>query len=93
MNRTQSYTYPHGVSGIKESIMKSGPQSVPPIEVRVHNGEALVVDGHHRLEVFRQLGYDRVSIKYIPSNKLRKSLPDGTYYRTIEELLAGKISN
>lgn len=30
---------------------------------RVHNAQALLVDGHHRLEAFNQLGYDRVPIK------------------------------
>ena len=91
--RTQSYTYPETVSSIKESIVNNGPNSVPPIEIRVHNGEALVVDGHNRLEAFRQLGYDRVPIKYLHSSQLGKTLPNGTYYRSIGELLAGKISN
>ena len=53
-----------------------------------------VVDGHHRLEAFRQLGYDRVPIKYLHSSQLGKILPDGTYYRSMQELLdAVDISN
>ena len=59
---------------------------MPPIEIRVDNGRVFVVDGHHRLEAFRQLGYDRVPIKYLHGSQLGKILPDGTYYRTLQEL-------
>jgi hypothetical protein len=31
--------------------------------VRVHSGQAIIVEGYHRLEAFRQLGYDRVPIE------------------------------
>ena len=52
------------------------------------------MDGHHRLEAFRQLGYDRVPIKYLHGSQLGKTLTDGTYYRSIQELLeAAKICN
>ena len=72
--------------------MKNGAQSVLPIEVRVHKGKALVVDGHHRLEAFRQLGYDRVPIKYIHGNQLGKIQKDGyTFYRSLDELLEGIV--
>ena len=94
LQKTQSYTYVENVSSIKETIAQSGPNSVPPIKIRVHDGQALVVDGHHRLEAFRQLGYDRVPIKYLHSSQLGKTLPDGTYCRSLQELLDGaKISN
>ena len=94
LQKTQSYTYPENVASIKEAIAKNGPNSVPPIEIRVHNGQVLVVDGHHRLEAFRQLGYDRVPIKYLHSSQLGKMLPDGNYYRSLQELLdAAKLSN
>ncbi|MBD5546184.1 MAG: ParB N-terminal domain-containing protein [Lachnospiraceae bacterium] len=94
LQKTQPYTYPENVSSIKETIAQNGPKSVPPIEIRVHNGQVLVVDGHHRLEAFRQLGYDRVPIKYLHSSQLGKTLSDGTYYRSIQELLdAAGISN
>ena len=74
--------------------MTEGPSAVSPIEVRVVNGEALVVDGHNRLQAFKELGYDRVPIKYISWTKLGKIQPDGTYYRSLDELLDGKaISN
>ena len=78
---------------MKRSIIKEGYSAVPPIEVRVHNGEALIVEGHHRLEAFHQLGYERVPIKYIHKSQLGKVQKDGTYYRTLEALLDGKISN
>ena len=92
--KTQPYTYPENVSLIKETIAQNGPNSVPPIVIRVHHGQVLVVDGHHRLEAFRQLGYDRVPIKYLHSSQLGKTLSDGTYYRSIQELLdAARISN
>lgn len=56
--------------------------------------QVLVIDGHHRLEAFRPLGYDRVLIKYLHSSQLGKNLPNGTYYRSIQELLnAAAISN
>lgn len=94
LQKTQSYTYPENVASIKEAIAQNGPNSVPPIEIRVHNGQVLVVDGHHRLEAFRQLGYDRVPIKYLHSSQLGKMLPDGNYYRSLQELLdAAKLSN
>lgn len=47
-----------------------------------------MVDGHHRLEAFIQLGYDRVSIKYLHSSQLGKMSSDGlSFYRTLEELM------
>ncbi len=77
---------------IKEAIIEQGPNAITPIEVRVHNGQALIVEGHHRFEAFRQLGYDRVPIKYIHSNQLGKLQKDGfTYYRSLQELLDGLI--
>lgn len=94
LQKTQPYTYPDVVSGMKETIVQNGPNSLPPIEIRVHHEQVLVVDGHHRLEAFSQLGYDRVPIKYLHSSQLGKNLPDGSYYRTIAELLeATEICN
>ena len=93
LKKTQSYTYPEIVESIKRDIIEDGYSAVHPIEVRVHNGEALVVEGHHRLEAFRQLGYEKVPIKYIHKSQLGKVQKDGTYYRSLEELLYGKISN
>ena len=94
LQKTQPYVYPENVASIKEAIAQNGPNSVPPIEIRVHNGQALVVDGHHRLEAFRELGYDRVPIRYLHNSQLGRTLPNGTYYRSIQELLnASEISN
>ena len=87
LKKTQPYTYSDNVSSLKETIAQNGPNSVPPIEVRVNNGQALVVDGHHRLEAFRQLGYDRVPIRYLHGSQLGKSNSNGTYYRLLQELL------
>ena len=87
LQKTQPYTDPANVFSIKETIAENGPNSVPPIAIRVHDGKALVIDGHHRLEAFRQLGYNRVPIKYLHSSQLGKILPDGSYYRPIQELL------
>ncbi|MBQ5989045.1 MAG: ParB N-terminal domain-containing protein [Oscillospiraceae bacterium] len=73
-------------------MLEHGVDRIPPIVVRVHDGKALIVEGHHRLEAFRQLGYERVPIKYVHSNQLGKIRKDGyTYYRTLEELLNGMI--
>ena len=91
--KTQSYVDNCIVSSMKDSILKSGPNAVPPISVRVHHGEALVVQGHHRLEAFEQLGYGRVPINYVHASQLGKIQKDGDYFRTIEELLSGRIYN
>lgn len=94
LQKTQPYTYPENVSSIKGTIAQNGPNSVPPIEIRVNKGSVLVVDGHHRLEAFSQLGYDRVPIKYLHGSQLGKTLSNGTYYRSLQELLdAARISN
>ena len=85
LQETQSYTYSENVAALKETIAQEG--SVPPIAIRVYNGQVLVVDGHHRLEAFRQLGYDRVPIKYVHGSQLGKILPNGIYYRPLQELL------
>lgn len=72
--------------------MEKGPNAVKPIEVRVHEEQALIVDGHHRLEAFKQLEYGRVPIKYLHNNQLGKIQNDGfTYYRSLEELLDSLI--
>ena len=86
LEKTQPYTYPENVASIKEAIVQNGPDAVPPIEIRVDHGRVFVVDGHHRLEAFRQLGYDRVPVKYLHSSQLGKTLPNGTYYRSLQEL-------
>lgn len=91
LRKTQSYIDKSVVESMKKSIMKQGPGAVPPIRVRVHDGEALIVQSHHRLEAFKQLGYQRVPIKYVHKSQLGKIQSDGDYFRTIEELLAGKI--
>ena len=53
------------VSNIKDAIQSRGPGAVDPIPIRVQNDQALVLDGHHRLQAFIELGYDRVPIKYV----------------------------
>lgn len=50
--------------------------------MRIYN-EALIVDGHHRFVAFRQLGYNRVSIKYIYKSQLGKILKAGIYVRIL----------
>ena len=92
LKKTQPYTYPDGIEKYKNQILSDGPNSIEPIPIRIHNGEALIVDGHHRYEVFKQLGYERVPIKYLHKSNLGKSLPNGDYYRTLEQLLRDKIN-
>lgn len=53
MKNTQSYVDQSIINSMKESILKEGSDAVAPITVRIHNEEALVVQGHHRLEAFR----------------------------------------
>lgn len=69
--------------------MENGPDSVPPIRIRVHEGVAYIEDGHHRYNAFLQLGYDRVPIKYLHSSNLGKVLSDGSTIRTLIEILDG----
>ncbi|SEQ06008.1 ParB-like nuclease domain-containing protein [Lachnospiraceae bacterium RM5] len=65
------------------------PNSVDPILVRVNKETAYIVDGHHRYNAFLKLGYERVPIKYLHSYDLGKMTPDGTFIRTLEDILAG----
>jgi hypothetical protein len=71
------------VINMKDSILESGSNAVPPIPVRVHKGQALIVDGHHRFQAFSELGYNRVPIKYIHENQIKN------YGRTLKDLLDG----
>ena len=89
MKQTQPYTYKHELNELVDYIAANGPDSVGPILVRVHNGTAYIVDGHHRYNAFLQLGYDRVPIKYLHSSDLGKILSDGTYIRALGDILAG----
>jgi len=91
--RTQTYVRQDTVGAIKQEILRNGPNSVPPIDIRVHHGRALIADGHHRFEAFRQLGYDRIPIRYLHKSQLGRILPDGTYVRPLHDLLGGMISN
>lgn len=59
-----------------------------PILVRVENGTAYVVDGHHRLQAFQELGVDRVPIHYVHSNELGRMGVHG-YLRPIDEVIEG----
>ncbi len=53
-------------------INAKGPSSLPPISIYVRDGNAYVVDGHHRLEAFIQAGYNRVPIQYVHENQLKQ---------------------
>lgn len=66
---------------LMEKISSEGPNSVDPIPVYVDNGNALIVDGHHRYQAFINLGYDRVPIKYIHENQIFS-----LFGRNLEEL-------
>nr|WP_281180439.1 ParB N-terminal domain-containing protein [Paenibacillus tianmuensis] len=77
-------THETGINDLIEVIQEKGPEAVPPIPVYVHSSQAIIVDGHHRLEAFRRLGYERVPIKYIHKNQIEK-----LHYRTLEDVLAG----
>lgn len=76
------------VSAIKEIIAEQGPNSIDPILVRIEKNIAYVVDGHHRLEAFKSLGYDRVPIHYVHAEELGREGVHG-FLRSLEELLAG----
>ena len=78
----EPFTSEHGVQLTIEKIKCEGYESVEKIVVYVDNGIPLVVDGHHRLEAFRRLGYKRVPIKYIHKNQIKN------YYRRLEDLRA-----
>lgn len=70
-------------------IKEKGSNAVSPIQVRVHDGVAYIVDGHHRYNAFVKLGYERVPIKYLHSSDLKKNMSDGTYIRSLDEILDG----
>ncbi len=89
LKKTQPYTDANKVSAIAEHIAENGPNSIEPIRVRVHKGVVYIEDGHHRYEAFKQLGYDRVPIKYLHSSNLGKRLPNGTTIRTLDDILSG----
>ncbi len=57
------------------------------VPIRVHKGTAYVVDGHHRLEAFARLGYQRVPVTYVHASQLGRA----PYYRTLADILAGSI--
>ena len=89
LKQTQPYIYEGEVNQLVEVIKEKGPNAVPPIRVRVHKGIAYIVDGHHRYNAFLKLGYERVPIKYLHGSDLGKNMSDGTYVRTLQELLDG----
>ena len=89
LRQTQPYVDQNEVKGLVEYISVNGPNSVDPILVRVHEGTAYIVDGHHRYNAFLQLGYERVPIKYLHSSNLGKIQSDGTFIRMLEDILAG----
>ncbi len=93
MKKTQPYTFQNTVEKYKKQILAEGPNSIDPIRVRVHNGEALIENGHHRFEAFLQLGYDRVPIEYLHKSQLGKTLKNGDYIRSLEEMLDGLMGN
>ena len=88
LQRTQPYIDDAEVSALKELIQKDGIKAVDPILVRVENGTAYVVDGHHRLQAFQELGVDRVPIHYVHSNELERMGVHG-YLRPIDEVIEG----
>lgn len=55
--QTRTRTNYSVVNSIKESVKINGINSIDPIIVRVHNGQALIVDWHHRYQVLMELGY------------------------------------
>ena len=89
LKRTQTYVYDNEVNRLVELIKEKGPNAVPPIQVRVHEGVAYIADGHNRYAAFVKLGYERVPIKYLHSSELGKNMFDGTYIRSLDEILDG----
>lgn len=81
-----SFTDRSRINSMKEIIKTIGPDAVPPILVRVHNGQAMIVDGHHRFKAFVELGYDRVPIRYISENQISSQ-----FGRTLQDLLNMKF--
>lgn len=88
LQKTQPYTDKVEVADLKELIQKNGIETIDPILISVENGTAYVVDGHHRLQAFMELGYERVPIHYIHSSELGRRGVHG-YLRSIEEIIEG----
>ena len=78
----KQFTKETGIKNVMQQIETKGINSIDPIPVYVHEGKALIVDGHHRYEACVRLGVKRVSIKYIHKNQIPK------YHRTLNDLIA-----
>jgi|GEM_PF-5710559 len=50
---------------------ESGVLNELEIPVYIRDGEAYIVDGHHRIEAFKEAGYNRIPIKYIHENQIK----------------------
>ena len=76
---------------VRRTLAKIKLESRIPIQpfLRVHDGVAYIVGGHHKFNALLRLGYDRIPIKYLHSSDLGKTLSDGTFIRTIEDIIAG----
>jgi len=84
--KTQGNTNETQVKLMAETIQEHGPNSMPPIKVLIHEQTAYIVDGHHRFEAYKCLGYQRVPIKYIHKYSLGK---EAAAYRTLNDILTG----
>jgi RHS repeat-associated protein len=84
--KTQGNINETQVKLIADSIKANGPDSMPPIKVLVHDGTAYIVDGHHRYEAYKRLGYQRVPIKYIHKYSLGNEAASG---RSLNDILTG----
>lgn len=77
----KQFTKESRIRAIMEQIEREGIDSIDPISVYVHKGDALIVDGHHRYEACVRLGMKRVPIKYIHKNQIPR------YNRNLDDLL------
>lgn len=57
------------VEQLKVAIKKG--KKVPPIFVRWHKGRYQVIDGHHRLEAYRELHFQRIPTQIVDSFNIK----------------------
>jgi hypothetical protein len=59
------------VEAIKIDIQKE--KRIPPIFVRYRNRRFQIIDGHHRVEAYRELGYKKIPAQVVPKRDITLS--------------------
>ena len=77
MDDRMGYRESDKVEKLKESIKKNGIET--PIELRTNaNGEVTINDGHHRLQIAKELGIKNIPVRYLDENS-QKTIEADTF--------------